>query len=108
MSICYFYEGIAKRFKKLKYVSQYFFEQERTANPANLTAIFLPVLTCPQTAKFLQSPYQVDMKNVAKCWINVLLCFTTLETMLNHMNVWLNMYNWIDVPNSGGRFIPTE
>ena len=34
MSTCNFYEGIAKRFKKLK-DHDAFFEQERTANPAN-------------------------------------------------------------------------
>ena len=29
---------------------------------------------------FLESPHQVDMKNVAKCWKDFLSYFTTLET----------------------------
>ena len=29
---------------------------------------------------FLQSPHQVDMKNVVKCWKDFLSYFTTLKT----------------------------
>ena len=60
--------------------------QDRTANPANLAAIFCPALVCPQKAivgiRFLAYFYscQVGMKNAVKYWKDFLLYFTTLET----------------------------
>ena len=62
--------------------------QDRTANPANLAAIFCPALVCPQQSsmiiKFfaysLQFPCQVGIKIDVKYRKDFLLYFTTLET----------------------------
>ena len=60
--------------------------QNSTANSAHLAAHFLPCFSLPChhensiSSIFLESPDQVDMKNVVKCWKDFLSYFTTLET----------------------------
>ena len=44
---------------------------------------------------FLQSPHQVDMKNVVKWWKDFLLYFTTLETYRVHVTCWWSFFHLV-------------
>ena len=76
--LCLLFEGIAEIC--MKYNSHNVFmraDQDRTSSFCQVGGVFCPILqvctskSCPEisiSCIFLQSPQQVDMKNVVKCW----------------------------------------
>ena len=72
---CLLDEGIPKIWKKLNFHDGFLsYLQNNTANSAHLA--FLPCLSLPSESHcensissiFLESPHQVDVKNIVKCW----------------------------------------
>ena len=80
---CLLHERNPKIWKKLNSDDGFLsYLQNSAANSAHLAAHFCPALVCPQKAYciFLESPHQVDMKNVVKCYKHFFCYFNALKT----------------------------
>ena len=87
--LCLLDEGIQKIWKKLNSHDGFLsYLQSSTANSARLAAHFCPALVLPSKRHhensisfiFLESPHQVDMKNVVICYKHFFGYFNALKT----------------------------